>query len=314
MTTEIYSATSETFIDWPDTVPLSVQDKFETIRNIAQSRHAALQAVLDETKDVREAQAKDQSELRWCEERRDPSLKFKASQLRLQIDKRVRPLNKLLQRQDELRQASQPARALSDRLERYLRQNSSACMRMYDGDAAKLANGETALEGFDRAARRVRMLQADRDEVLAAPFPTSVAKREALKQLSLRAEASKPSVTSLIERIGEIRYSTAKLEVIVHNQVAPDVYGIDPVGLLAWLFPTEMQAAIDREIDAVGEDDIALSAEERLQRLKQIDSDILASEREEAAFGELAGLLPRPDIDPRAALGLASTMPAPARR
>jgi hypothetical protein len=124
-------------------------------------------------------------------------------------------------------------------------------------------------------------------------------------------EGAKPDFAPLVDRGEHIRFP--KNRAALQQYSGTDLYAIDPIGVLMWVFKDELLAAADREIEAHGRDDIALTHEERTAKLAEIDAAILRSEREECAFAELAGRLPRADCDPRAALGLDDTMPAPER-
>ncbi|WP_143270167.1 hypothetical protein [Bradyrhizobium sp. Ghvi] len=275
---------------------------------IHKARHAALLSISGEMREARSALENDKARLREMELSNHPQIEH----VRAKVERSREILTKLVERVEALGSPWKTALALGDNLRSYVRSNAAGGFQIYQGAVPQLRNGETALDGMQRAARRVRELLADRREVKAAPLPASVAKQLAREQLEARIAAAKPDVTNLIDHGGAIRFPMSGTAIEQHGGSA-DLYAVDAIGLLSWLFLVDMAAAIDREIDAMAEDENALSVEERVKRLAQIDADILASEREEAAFAELAGVLPRPDIDPRAALGLADTMPAPMR-
>jgi hypothetical protein len=165
--------------------------------------------------------------------------------------------------------------------------------RVAGDSAAARSPGQnlTWSDGIDRAAHRTRTLEADRKDVLAAPFPTSVAKKLAHDHLAERIEAARPDVSPLVDRLDPIEWPLKRTPVTQYGGSAAAVYIPDAIGILAWLFPKQFRDAIDNEIDAAGDDPAALSLEQRVAKLKQIDGDILASEREEAALSELARLL-----------------------
>jgi hypothetical protein len=58
----------------------------------------------------------------------------------------------------------------------------------------------------------------------------------------------------------------------------------DTVALIAWLHKDALIAALDREIDAEGDDAAALTHEQREQRESEVLSDLLSVERDEAAL------------------------------
>jgi hypothetical protein len=85
------------------------------------------------------------------------------------------------------------------------------------------------------------------------------------------------------------------------------------LSVTAWLFKDTLIRALEAEVDLIADDTVALSEDERTARERAALAQLLDVERGEAALAEQAGELPRPDIDPRAYLGLASTLPAPAQ-
>ncbi|MHC2623029.1 hypothetical protein ACVIW2_005061 [Bradyrhizobium huanghuaihaiense] len=230
----------------------------------------------------------------------------------LQADRQIREVTatiaRLSERHNHLSAASQSVGRLFRRCDDYLKANYFD-LKLFDGDVPQIRNGESALDAHERTARRVRSLREDRKEILAAPYPSVVTKKLAREQLALRAEAAKPDVAELVTCCDKIEFPF--VEASISNFAATSIVKAnDPVGLLAWMFPKEFAAALDREIDAESDDSKALSNEQRITKLAEIDGDILTAEREEVHFIELAGLLPREDMDPRAVLGLADDMPA----
>ncbi|MCP1969780.1 hypothetical protein [Bradyrhizobium elkanii] len=306
--------------DW-DTIPAIVRDRFLTFREARQDRHAPLMVVSDDVRKAREDLGR--AEARLDEVRNDHKVRLGVDAIKddhpsvidanERIERATARLTRLTAKHEELRTAWQHAASLvGNNLETYLRKHHSE-IRLYEGEEPQLRNGETGLDGLERAARRTRTLKADRQAVLASPYPVAVAKKLAREQLEKRIEAARPDVSQLVDRMESIDFRQQRVGVSQHGGSAAAVYLTDPIGLLAWLFPKEFIAAIDRELAAAGDDENALTMEQRIAKLKEIDGDMLASEREEAKFSELAGLLPRADLDARAVLGLASDMPAPKR-
>ncbi|MCK1640337.1 hypothetical protein IVA95_22690 [Bradyrhizobium sp. 157] len=92
----------------------------------------------------------------------------------------------------------------------------------------------------------------------------------------------------------------------------------DTLGLFAWLYRDALIAALDREIDAIADDENALTAEQRRDAETDLLGDLLQAERDECSLIEIAQSqgLPanfRVDCDPRAILGFEwVTAPSPA--
>jgi hypothetical protein len=84
---------------------------------------------------------------------------------------------------------------------------------------------------------------------------------------------------------------------------------IDVPATLAWLFRDALLERIDAAIDAESDDDNAMTHEQRKIRTAEIQNDILATERDEAALvrSAMAQNLPvefRADCSPIAVLGV----------
>jgi hypothetical protein len=87
--------------------------------------------------------------------------------------------------------------------------------------------------------------------------------------------------------------------------------------VLAWLERDRLIAALDHDIDAIADDGAALSDDDRAARLADLAGRALDLERREEELICLAAndgivIHRRPAADPRAVLGLAGDLPAPA--
>ena len=295
-------------VDWPN-LPVAIRDKLQSLHEVRADRHTLLLRCMDESQDSRLEMQQAERRVRELHHRHHelpddhPSL----VQAKDVIARCSAAITRLDARMAELSPAWAEAGRLVDNLEKYLREHSRGEIRMFTGAAPQLLKNENPIAGLERAARRARALMADRVETMARPFPSAIAKTVAREQIARQIEGARPDVSGVVDRLEPVQFRISGLPI---EQLGLDgVTRVDPVGMMAWLFPKEFIAAIDREIDAESDDKIALSAEQRIAKLKTIDADILASEREESAFADLAGLLPRPDLDPRAVLNLADDMP-----
>ncbi|KRR26479.1 hypothetical protein CQ14_03050 [Bradyrhizobium lablabi] len=298
-------------------VPEAARDRIQDLRDVAGDKRAALVSI---SRDRTEAWvAKASAEARMAEIKRHSSgflneAEPPLSQLLEVIAHQGAIVRRCDKRTAEIQPGYEAASRLLASLENYISANAARLV-LYEGAAPRLQDGETAIDALERAGRRSRALQADRTEVLSAPLPSALVKQIALAELKARAEAAAPDVFALIEQGGQIEFPTIRMATEQYGAQQPvHVFGIDPIGTLAWLFPKEFQTAIGREIDAASDDAAALSPEQRKAKVAQIDADILASARDEARFATLAGVLPREDCDPRAVLGLADHCPAPEAR
>jgi hypothetical protein len=191
-------------------------------------------------------------------------------------------------------------------------------VKLYGGPPPIGQKRESTADAFERCGRRLRVLDADRRKVSAAPWHSVEAKRRALAEIDALARRGQPSVLPLIESpddpIGWAERSCT--DVVVAGRLMGG-YG-DPASLplIFWLHREALIAKINAEIEAVLDDDFALTAQQRIEQLATIDGDRLAIQRDEehwfvAATKSGVCLLRRPDADPRALLGLADDMPAP---
>ncbi|MDA9465336.1 hypothetical protein [Bradyrhizobium sp. CCBAU 53415] len=296
-------------------VPAFVADQILSLRDFVGDRHAALTRINDERRLSWSAREKAESSLAELKRRYGKFLditKPPASQLDEEIARHAAVVRRCDARSAELSTMWQGADRLRIALEDYVKENASALVP-FEGPTPQLLDGETALVGLERVARRVRSLQADRIAILAAPFPSALAKKRVKAQLEALAAGARPDVADILDRLGEAKFATVPLQTFGDSGNHVGVNSIDVLGLLSWLFPKEFEARLAKEIDGQAEDDVALDPAQRSARLAVVDADLLTSEREEAAFAELAGQFPRADIDPRAALKLADSAPAPRR-
>jgi hypothetical protein len=193
----------------------------------------------------------------------------------------------------------------------------STTLETVEVEPPKLHKGEDVVAAIDRLRRRGRELQADLHRIRSAPYPSSDAKQRAREQIEQLAQSGAPNAAALVE------HADAKLEelfprVLVRAQVhnvrrspAAVAYAeaVDPIAVIAWLFPKELAAALDQEIASEADDKPALSHEARQQAEAEVMSDLLAVERDECWFvwTALSQNLPvehRADISPLALLGL----------
>jgi len=168
---------------------------------------------------------------------------------------------------------------------------------------------EDLAAAIERCRGRVLELEADLAKIEAAPPPPAEAKKLAREQLAALAARGRPQVRGLVNRGGEVQWPY-----VVNAGPQAQESAADAVGLLAWLFRDEVASALDDEIDAIADNTGALTSEQRAEQRATALRDKLAVEREEEAFVRIAiavgaGVMRRPDCDPRAVLGLSDDLP-----
>jgi hypothetical protein len=208
-------------------------------------------------------------------------------------------------------------------LEKYL----SSCahgIAAFEGEVEpKLKRNDSLTEAIEQRRRRLRELRADLRRIAAAPYPSVTAKEVLRAHVTALAERGAPDLLPLIEegrpeiggpvnhRFEEV-HGTAQGSLPVRGSVRFPVP--DLLSLLAWLDPDRLIARLEAAIDELADDDNALTDDQRTEARTQVTNDMLAVEREEEALvcraeAENLTVQRRPDCDPRAVLGLSSSMP-----
>jgi hypothetical protein len=174
----------------------------------------------------------------------------------------------------------------------------------------------SAAETIEQKRRRIRELTSDLDATRVAPMPSREAKQKMRDQVAALAERGEANVYGLISSGGAIEWPLATSRSAIYgekeNFLAVSTFP-DALAIWAWTLPDSLIARLDRAIDEGTDDSTALTVEERARRIAEIEADILANSREEEALIEKiessgVPVRRRPDADPRAVLGLASTV------
>lgn len=181
--------------------------------------------------------------------------------------------------------------------------------------ASVLKKNETPAAALDRLRLRLRELGADEHRVRSAPFPSSYAKTRMRAMVEQRMQ--EPDLTGLIEHDAEIRWPMTRLDMplVAVGQNQSPVIGssagevIDILAVLAWLDPARLVAKLSAEIDAVADDEAAMTHEQRQVKLAEIEADRIALEREECAVirhmqAQGMAIEYRADADPKAVLSV----------
>ena len=164
----------------------------------------------------------------------------------------------------------------------------------------KLAPYEDARDAVSRLRGHLAELRADRHRIESAPLPAASAKEAARRAVEAMAERGRPFVDALLEG-GAIDWPDARRG----EDVMPLVRDT-----LAWLFPDELTAALDREIaETAGDQSEALEPAEKHETLGRIADETLRIERSEEALIEASQangvpIARRFDASPLALLGL----------
>lgn len=164
---------------------------------------------------------------------------------------------------------------------------------------------------IQRDVEMITEKRAIRREVMAAKIDMATAKLIITAEVHRLAGDGRPALGPLLGRHGGVYWQGRESQDGTH---VPDA-----VGLAAWLDPEKMIAALHRDLVAeYKEMPLSFTDDQRAQRLLEIDAEILEAERhaEELTWFALEAhidIIPRPDADVRAMLGLIDGAPVRAR-
>ncbi|MCA1492750.1 hypothetical protein I6F11_17660 [Ensifer sp. NBAIM29] len=237
-------------------------------------------------------------------------------------DKAARIAQELADKYDALGARLQAQRRLLDKIESYIR----AAGDLTASPALKLkmpAVDRLAAE-VERVRAEIAELAAEKHAINSAAFTSAEAKARARAEIEALAEKGRPRVLDLIDHgprsgltwphlITQSRNHGMGLHLPGDELRAFTELDGSGLAVLAWLHRDALVQAIEAEIDAVAEDENALSTEERAANLAALDLRILGAERIEAALVAASGgsIDHREDISPLAVLGV--DVPSPRR-
>lgn len=215
----------------------------------------------------------------------------------------------------------QSRRASIDALERYLNDLADDAVLT---EVVVKAKVNASVADVERMRDRVNAAKADLAATAAAPIPTAEAKAMMRSWVEQLEAGSMPKLYDLA--FGVFRIDFPKIDVETMGvgglpggggvtTVRGNARVIDPLALLAWFDKDRLIGMLDKEIDDVGDDTIALDRKTRLEREATLKAKIVDLEREEEALLEMVaasgveGLLRRADCDVRAVFGIAGPAP-----
>ena len=153
-------------------------------------------------------------------------------------------------------------------------------------------------------------LEAKLQELRGAPRPREECKARIRAEIDRLTNDGQPNVASVVDHAEPIRWPRRALDIMVAGAPGAVVHGqgTDMLALLTWMFRDELLVRLDRMVDELVDDAIAVPTAERAGRERELLSQILQTERRESklvwASGDLRQL--RPEMDPRAVLLVAA--------
>jgi hypothetical protein len=178
-----------------------------------------------------------------------------------------------------------------------MRLHPSTVLEVVPAAEITLQEGQTWVDAIDATRRDVAALQGQRSVIASAPLPMT----DQLK-----------CVEQYVEKIG--RQARPAVSVLQNGTLRVgfrDVF-VEPeqvLALLAWIDPQKVRDALTHELESKPRVTGAMSASERLERMAEIEAQLLQAERIEESLIERAAkagfdILRRVDHDPRAVLGV----------
>ena len=133
----------------------------------------------------------------------------------------------------------------------------------------------------------LRELAADLHKVRSSPWPSSVAKAAAKAQIDALAEAAAPDIDRCIEHGLPVSFPTVMQTALVRGTETPALAfaeAPDAFGFLCSMFRDQVLAKINEDLDAIANDEEALSEQQRQEMEAQISNDMLSVERSECSL------------------------------
>jgi hypothetical protein len=190
---------------------------------------------------------------------------------------------------------------------------AGAALHTFDGPEVPLLKGERSLaDAIENRRRRVRELKATKHTIESAPFLSSVCKAKMREQIEILAARGEPDVSLLVERGGSIIWPDQRVQSDVYAETRSLAFAQvpDALAIAVWAHKDAIIKQLSGLIDAEADDKSALSDTDRQLRLLEVESDLLATERDEASLtwrAQSEGLSAtfRADINPLAILQVA---------
>ncbi|OHV26226.1 hypothetical protein BBJ66_05780 [Rhizobium sp. RSm-3] len=239
----------------------------------------------------------------------------KYDELKGRFDKAHKNFIDVQDRGSGLSERWQSQKRLLTRVETYVKLLRSSANQA-PSPSMKVPAADRLLLDIDKQRNEIATLFADRHETLSKATPSAEIKARARAEIEEMARRGRPDVTRMVNHGPGEGVAWPDYEAIGRGSgmgvPLPGDVGFTRfiqaahLPLIAWLFKDRLLDAINAEIDANSEDDQALSVEQRVKKLAEIDARILAAERIDVALVRHTGgaVDYREETDPRALLGI----------
>jgi hypothetical protein len=279
-------------IEGPGAADLLPEPAGNKLRAITQLRDDARATLRPITEQIRELQIEWQSHLVRLKKLTDPrgiggdsldgnNISVKDAQRR--ADKIAAELARLREVEEVRAHRYGETSGLVQNLEDYVRRgrpSGTIFAAVADREPPQLKGKENFADAIEARRRQVRVCLADRHAVESAPVFASNPKAKNRERVSRLRSVGQPSVGRMVAFEGaEAEFPTQTIQAQVHMQKELGltfIEMVDPLALIAWLFPDQLISALDREIDLVADDANALDDAVRATKLATIAADLLA--------------------------------------
>jgi hypothetical protein len=154
-----------------------------------------------------------------------------------------------------------------------------------------LTKGQTAQEAIGKLRVEMLAIAQELQRIRHAPLPIADQIGAVERYVAQRGAVTGPRIGVVRDQL-QLQWPD---DVIASKQ--------DMIGVLCWLAPTSVVAALKREIEQAPAAAGALPAADRIAKVAELESRLLDLERRESALLERAeGVLPRPEMSPLAYL------------
>jgi hypothetical protein len=206
-----------------------------------------------------------------------------------QLDKLNDDFRRLNER-DELRTAAwRTAGYALVNVETWLRDGRphGTILQDYEGEVPKVVKGETVIDAIERLRRRGRELKARRHTIQSAPFPSAHVRAKIRQEVEGQATRGAPVVSDVIEHDRLVVWPMQRLQGAIINAQVPSFAVTevpDVLALFAFVHKAALLASLDALVSEEADDDAAMTHEARQQQEAEVQGDLLAVERDEAAL------------------------------
>jgi hypothetical protein len=312
--------------DAASALPEPARAKFRRLAGLAQDRRAATNRAYEVVEEARERLGKARIALAIAQ--RLPATTTDVIEGRRQLQDDITACETEVARLVAEREAragkSGGTVALVNRIENYIGDlPARATVEPFTGPLPSRKSSEAPTAVIARCRAEIEKLKARIGEVQAAPRPANEVMERLLAEIDTLAERGEPDIEPLFEGSGGIEWPSIPVDILARSidgaPITAHGSSFDALGFLAWLFKPALVKAVTAAAErAHGDDGNAIPTAQRPKMLGQLRASLLELERvEEAAADELeaagAAVERRADADPRAVLGLSSSLPAPSR-